>query len=220
VRRATSGLAATAALAGAAFTLLALTVDSTAPASWERSWTRWVYDLRPPSTRFLGVVMQAGTRGAILVVALVFALLRRWRPTAAALVAGWGAWATVETTKLLVDRVRPDPALLGRVPRELMDTPGFPSSHAGIASALATVVFLTVRRPPVVRWLAIAVAVLVGIARVHLALHWPLDVIGGGAAGVCMGTLAALLCGCPVTRGRPTTSAKRGHRPRPYSAGL
>jgi membrane-associated phospholipid phosphatase len=36
----------------------------------------------------------------------------------------------------------------------------------------------------------VAAAVLTALARIHVAAHWPLDVLGGAAVGVTAGALA------------------------------
>jgi len=80
----------------------------------------------------------------------------------------------------------------------------FPSGHAMIAFGIAVLVSPYLRR----RWqvLAFAVAVLNSVARVYLGGHAPLDVLGGGAAGVTLGALL-LVVGAPVRGGAPTSTA-------------
>jgi len=64
----------------------------------------------------------------------------------------------------------------------------FPSGHTAAAFALAGVLgLLPISRT--VRWLAIAAAVLVGISRIAVGAHWPLDV----AAGMLTGWLSAFI---------------------------
>jgi undecaprenyl-diphosphatase len=58
-----------------------------------------------------------------------------------------------------------------------------------LATAVAVCVLLLVRPPgAAVRAALVATAVLTGLARVHLGVHWPLDVIGGAGAGVLVAT--------------------------------
>ena len=43
------------------------------------------------------------------------------------------------------------------------------------------------------RGLVIAAAVLTAVGRVHLGVHWGLDVLGGAALGVLAGSLAVMI---------------------------
>jgi len=92
-----------------------------------------------------------------------------------------------EAIKYLVDRQRPCDALPNvstlagyRCAAEF--DPAFPSGHASRAFAVAA--FLAIR----FRWRlgipAGAFAVLAGISRIYLGLHWPSDVLGGAAVGI------------------------------------
>ena len=166
-----------------------LLADARTPWSLERSIGRWVYDWPEALTTPLEVVMQAGSKVAIVLVAAGLVIVGRHRAAAAAAIAGFGAWLVSSALKAWVDRPRPTAASLGRVPREVVDSAAWPSSHATIATALATVLLLTVARDRIGRAVVIAVAVLTAVARVHLGVHWTLDVLGGAA----LGALAALL---------------------------
>ncbi|HYE89365.1 MAG TPA: phosphatase PAP2 family protein [Terriglobales bacterium] len=87
---------------------------------------------------------------------------------------------------------------------------GFPSGHATAAAAYFGAVLYLARelRPPrraLVRAAAIAVMVLVGIARVMLRAHWPSDVVAGLALGLCLASAATVLAARVDARtaGRP-----------------
>jgi membrane-associated phospholipid phosphatase len=175
-----------AGLAVLAVTLVAL---RSPPSGWERAAGRAAYDLPSAVTGALEVVMQAGSRAAVPVVAVVLVVLRRVRVAVAALVAGWLAWGAAVLAKDLVDRARPTSTLLGRSVREVVEANGYPSSHAAIAAALATVVVLGLRVRPAAAAALVAVGVVTAVARVHLGVHWPLDVVGGAAIGVAAGAV-------------------------------
>lgn len=87
--------------------------------------------------------------------------------------------------KLDVGRARPD--LLPHLAVE--HTNSFPSGHSAgaITFFLALALLLTHRRSDRLRWaaatVAVALAMLVGISRVMLGVHWPSDVVGGWAFG-------------------------------------
>jgi undecaprenyl-diphosphatase len=68
---------------------------------------------------------------------------------------------------------------------------GFVSGHAAVAAALATVLFLHLGAR--LRWVAVGAAAVVGLARVYVGAHLPLDVVGGAGLGVASGAVARLL---------------------------
>ena len=78
--------------------------------------------------------------------------------------------------------VYPDPKPLVALPH----TGAFPSGHSASAFAAATVIAFSSPRLAVP---AYVLAALVAWSRVYVGVHWPLDVIGGAALGVLVGTL-------------------------------
>jgi undecaprenyl-diphosphatase len=64
--------------------------------------------------------------------------------------------------------------------------PSFPSDHATAAFAIAVALLLRHRKAG---WIAIAMAVVLSVARVAVGTHYPADVLAGAAVG----TLAALV---------------------------
>jgi undecaprenyl-diphosphatase len=65
---------------------------------------------------------------------------------------------------------------------------GFPSDHALVSFAVAGGLFAW-------RWMAgLAVAIMatfIGIARIFVGVHWPLDIVGGAVIGLLAGELVA-----------------------------
>lgn len=129
------------------------------------------------------------TDGAIfIVIGVVLAVLWR-RPwfflalVTATLAADWLSYLLRQVTGR--DRpplVYPDPKPLVALPH----TGAFPSGHSASAFAAATVIAFSSRRLAVP---AYVLAALVAWSRVYVGVHWPLDVIGGAALGVLVGTL-------------------------------
>jgi undecaprenyl-diphosphatase len=70
----------------------------------------------------------------------------------------------------------------------------FPSDHATAAFAIAVALLLRHRKAG---WLALAMAVVVSVARVAVGTHYPGDVLAGAA----LGTIAALVLWLPPIRG-------------------
>jgi undecaprenyl-diphosphatase len=105
------------------------------------------------------------------------------------------------------DRVRPalaDPGIVALVPTP--ESASFPSGHAATAFAAAITAGAFYPR---LRWPLIGLAVLVGLSRIYLGVHYVLDVLAGAALGVAVGLLVVL-----VTRrllgwlGRPDMSLR------------
>lgn len=62
----------------------------------------------------------------------------------------------------------------------------FPSGHMLIFTALAVVIY---HRYKTMGIIAIIVAFLIGIARIVVGIHWPLDIIAGALLGVAIGRM-------------------------------
>lgn len=149
-----------------------------------------------PLHQMLLATMAVGTLVGVVAVAAVMAVaLKPWQPAVGVLVAGLLGWGGAKVLKEIVGRGRPV---------ELMDArsldisggyaaitgAGYPSGHTTVAFAVATVVAAWVPRR--YRWLPWVTAALVGVARVHVAAHFPLDVIGGAALGILIGGIVNL----------------------------
>ncbi len=129
----------------------------------------------------------------------VLALQRRWQ--------AWIAYTAMllvlppaqAAIKDMVDRPRPDPALLER--RATFTSESFPSGHVlgGTAVVVLVAILVASRAGPgrarAATWaVAFAACGLNGLANVYEGVHWPSDVLGGYLwAGVflCAATLAA-----------------------------
>ncbi|HEX7289585.1 MAG TPA: VTT domain-containing protein [Conexibacter sp.] len=157
--------------------------------------TSWLTDLAKLLTH-LGALPVAG--GALLVTALVL-LWRRHGLEGLALLGGLAlTYAGVHLTKAAVDRPRPlDP---------LVDAAGsaYPSGHAAYAVcwiAIAVALRHAFPRLAVQATLLVvglALAVVVGLTRIYLRVHWFSDVAGGwGLAAMCfaLAGMVALIAG-------------------------
>lgn len=186
-----------AAAGGSAVVLVGATAAAAAGISpAEERLLDLAYRIGGPAEMALWWPMQAGSVLAPLTVAIVAASVwRQWRPAAGALAAGLGAWWLANAVKVLVDRGRPAAELAGFVPAGSAPTDGsgYPSGHAAVAFALATVLAPYLPRP----WRAGAygLALVVVFARVAIGAHFPLDVVGGAALGTLVGVAWHLAVG-------------------------
>jgi membrane-associated phospholipid phosphatase len=150
----------------------------------------------------LRIVMQLGTLWVALVVVAGVAWFTREqgpRPALGVLLAVVVAFRLDNVLKDIVDRPRPPGVLPGLRVREHIGGFGFPSGHTTMACALAASLHPLV--PKAWRWVPWALAAIVGLARMHVGVHWPADVLGGFALGTAVGT-AAWLAVSGLTRER------------------
>jgi undecaprenyl-diphosphatase len=158
---------------------------------WEEAVFRAVNDLPGFLYGPVWVVMQLGTWFAIAGVALVALVLRRTRLALAFALAGVTASLLSNVFKAVVGRGRPAALLADVHTRGLVPTGnGYPSGHASVAFALATVAWLCL--DGWVRWVLPCAAVIVGFARIYVGAHLPVDVVGGAALGTACGVAVSL----------------------------
>lgn len=146
--------------------------------------------------------MQLGNVVAVPASALLALATRRYRAALALVVAGLSAWVLGKVVKAVVERGRPGALLDGAV---LRDAPagglGFVSGHVAVAVALATVAWPYLERRG--RLVVAGLAVLVGLLRVYVGAHLPLDVVGGAGLGLVAGAVASLAMGRPARASTP-----------------
>jgi undecaprenyl-diphosphatase len=143
----------------------------------------------------------------IALVALVTGVLawrRAWRPAIFLVVAAVGGAEVVSLLKSGIARARPDflPHL------DVVRNASMPSGHsangtiAWLGSALALGTIVPRRRLLIAG--ALGIALLIGVSRLALAVHWPSDVLVGWAIGLCW-TLALWWVFDPWARGATTS---------------
>jgi membrane-associated phospholipid phosphatase len=140
-----------------------------------------------------------------LAAVLVLILLRHWRGALTLTLAVFATQAACSVIKLAVER--PRPALNGAV----SDASGFsfPSAHSATAVAVyATLALVLVRgcRAPAARAAVVALAAglvaAIGLSRVLLAAHYPIDVLAGWLTGGAL-VAASWLLVRRLTEARP-----------------
>jgi undecaprenyl-diphosphatase len=152
----------------------------------------WLY-------RFFWVVMQLGSYGAVFVLAALAVLTRRIRLALELLAAGVISYYLAIGLKHLVDRSRPIELVSGVVAHgPAARGLGFPSGHAAVSAALAaTAVPFLARRWR--RWIWV-LPITVGVARIFVGAHLPLDVLAGFVLGWTVGAFVHFVAGSPSGR--------------------
>jgi glycosyltransferase 2 family protein len=176
-----AGLAALLATAGAARR------DRVSP--WEARAFRAVNGLPDPVYLPAWAVMQLGSFAAIPASAAVAALAGDAELAGRLLVGGTATWALAKAVKQVVRRPRPVTLLPG-VRRRGRDATGlgYLSGHAGVAVALGAAALP--RLGPRGRALTLSAIPLVGLTRVYVGAHLPLDIAGGAALGLAVNAAA------------------------------
>jgi membrane-associated phospholipid phosphatase len=155
-----------------------------------------VVDAVPLPIAAVWPVMQLGNLLVVPAAALVAAALRKWRLAAELLLAGAGVYLLAKVVKGIVVRGRPDALLDDVVVRGAPALGrGFVSGHAAVVTALLVVAWPWLNRPG--RVVCGVLAVLVCLARVQVAAHLPLDVVGGAGLGLMVAGAVRLLLGRP-----------------------
>lgn len=138
------------------------------------------------------VVMQLGTLGAAPAAAGAAWLAHDSELACRLLVGGASTWALSKLVKRLVRRPRPATLLTSARSRGPDATGlGYLSGHAGVAAALS--IAALPRLSPAGRAAAVAAAPIVGLSRIYVGAHLPLDIAGGTALGIAVEAAVALL---------------------------
>jgi len=131
------------------------------------------------------VVMQLGAFGAIPAAAAAAWLAGDTELAGRLLIGGTATWGLAKLVKQIVRRPRPVTLLPGarRRGRDAAGL-GYLSGHAGVAAVLGAVALP--RLGPAGRVLVLSAIPAVGLTRVYVGAHLPLDIAGGVALGVAV----------------------------------
>ena len=157
----------------------------------------WLY---PPAW----AIMQLGALGAAPAAAGA-AWLAGDRELAGLLAGGTSAWALSKVVKRMVQRPRPAILLPGtRCRGREAAGLGYLSGHAGVAVALGAAVLP--RLGTAGRALTLGTVPVVGLTRIYVGAHLPLDVAGGMALGLAIDAAITLVTSCIA---QPAPGAKQ-----------
>lgn len=147
-----------------------------------------------------------GNAGAIWIVFALYLFFREerrgWAFFAPFFVAGLvAATASELVLKPFVARLRPAMFVIQTivVGEDIPRSFSFPSTHATLAWALATVI---AKEDPRLGRISCALAVLISFSRVYLGMHYPLDVIVGAALGWAIGRICVAVFSSSIPQRR------------------
>lgn len=162
---------------------------------------RYLNNLAFQSSVFDSLVVFSAVFLVWLLVAGVFAYalypgretkMSSWHVLGIVFISAFIAWFIGEAINVLYPVARPISALEGSVNTLVLKggMDAFPSGHAAFAFALATAMLFFKRS---IGALLLIGAVLVGVSRIIAGVHWPLDIIAGGALGMVTAIAASFL---------------------------
>lgn len=170
-------------------------------------WPGWLY--RP-----MWVVQLSGVIGALPLLAAAAALLRRFRLAAALAAAALLKVSLESVAKTYVQRARPAETVPDVILRGNSAAHGlsFPSGHAMVIFAITALLALYLKGWwKVLPW---ALAAAVGLSRMYLGAHFPLDILAGAGLGILIGSVLNLIFGVPgISSGTPSPTGPGGFNP-------
>jgi membrane-associated phospholipid phosphatase len=186
-------------IGGGVLLLSAIPVHADSLSDTEKRVFQAVNDL--PSTIYpvpAWIFMQLGNFVVVPVTAVVALVARRFRLAATLAIAGLSTYVLAKVVKHFVERGRPfdlvhDTHIRGAPAGGL----GYVSGHVAVICALTVAAWPYLGRRA--RIALVALAAIVGLLRMYVGAHLPLDVVGGAGLGVACGGLARLLLGAPRT---------------------
>lgn len=164
------------------FIICAAIVHNRDMSSLEISVFNGLYELPAPFTAFFSVITHFGNIYILLGLSLLLLAKSYYHMTVRLLFVCSIAYLFTGVMKDLIGRGRPAEYITDLVYKDTaVRGSGFPSGHMALATALLLTVSLYL--PAKYKWIAPVGIVLVGLSRIQLGVHGPMDVIGGFAIG-------------------------------------
>lgn len=152
-------------------------------------------------TPFMEFISFLGDDGICLIVfSVILILFKKTRRFGTAMLLGLaiGALFTNLWLKIVIARPRPytnEGSVFQQIwivmGQHMESDKSFPSGHTTAAFAAMVPVFLLGNKK--ISWTALIFAVLMGISRIYLAVHYPSDVLGGIIVGTVAGIIGAII---------------------------
>lgn len=154
----------------------------------------WLFD---PVLEFISILGDEGI--CLIIFSLILMVFKKTRKVGAAMLGGIiiGALFTNITIKPIVARPRPfqSSELYNQwfidAGSHMVGEKSFPSGHTTSAMAAMTGLFFTTNKK--ISWTAFLFAIVMGISRIYLCVHYPSDVLGGLIIGFIAGLLAGII---------------------------
>lgn len=149
---------------------------------WEINLFDHIYSWPSALKPLMLFITQAGSSWMIAIVTTYLFYKKRRSLAVQVMIVGLSTYVVVEIAKRLVARPRPYSLLPYVHAREPMVSGyGFPSGHTAAITAVALLLYHFT--PKNHRYLAFVWIGLVGLSRIYLGVHAPLDVVGGFCLG-------------------------------------
>lgn len=150
--------------------------------TWEIDLFLGIYNWPDVLRPLFFVMTQAGSIHMLAALLIIFLIKRQYHIVLRLLLTATLAYQLSGFAKDIWGRVRPHELLSGIYNLDyVVRGPGFPSGHTALATAMALVICRYLPRKW--RWVVPVWIIGVGLSRLYLGVHAPLDILGGFAIG-------------------------------------
>jgi membrane-associated phospholipid phosphatase len=163
------------------FALGAALAISHKPTGWEMTWFRAINNWSDKYDKLFALITILGTTWMALASVVVAFIARFYRLAWRLALTICGAYGVVYVAKHVIGRDRPLHLIANAHVRASESGMGFPSGHATVSTVIALT--LLPYLPRKWQWVPFVFIIAVGLSRIYLGVHLPLDVIGGFALG-------------------------------------